>query len=166
MFPVLPFFFVRSLETCPTDWTRCRAQVEYVPSDFVPHAPDELAILSHIFDREEKALASTGASAASAPGSPGLSLDAAGRRGQQQQQPLLQGGGGGGDDGFNVLVDLCGVFKRSSVHQIRDLVLSHFGPDRFHYIYHIDQADSSDRYVEPATNKAASKFDFTTFGRA
>ena len=56
MFPVLPFFFVRSLETCPTDWTRCRAQVEYVPSDFVPHAPDELAILSHIFDREEKAL--------------------------------------------------------------------------------------------------------------
>jgi hypothetical protein len=50
-------------------------------------------------------------------------------------------------DGFNVLVDLCGIFKRSSIHQVRDLVLQHFGPDRFHYIYHIDQADSSDRVL-------------------
>ena len=48
---------------------------------------------------------------------------------------------------FNVLVDLCGVFKRSSIHQVRDLVLKHFGPDRFHYVYHIDQVDSSDRVL-------------------
>lgn len=50
-------------------------------------------------------------------------------------------------DGFNCLVDLCGIFKRSSIHDVRDLVLSHFGPDRFHYVYHIDQIDSSDRVL-------------------
>ena len=48
---------------------------------------------------------------------------------------------------FNVIVDLCGIFKRSSIHDIRDLVLRHFGPDRFHYVYHIDQTDSSDRVL-------------------
>ena len=31
--------------------------------------------------------------------------------------------------------------------QIRDLVVAHFGQDRFDYIYHIDQADSSDRVL-------------------
>jgi hypothetical protein len=49
--------------------------------------------------------------------------------------------------GFNVLVDLCGIFKRSSIHDVRDLVLRHFGPDRFAFVYHIDQADSSDRVL-------------------
>ena len=48
---------------------------------------------------------------------------------------------------FNALVDLCGIFKRSSIHDVRDLVLRHFGPDRFAFIYHIDQADSSDRVL-------------------
>eukprot|EP01043_Picozoa_sp_COSAG02_P023858 COSAG02_NODE_1285_length_13457_cov_11.145606_9_plen_1761_part_00 len=51
------------------------------------------------------------------------------------------------DCGFNVLVDLCGIFKRSSIHDVRDLVLKHFGPERFHYVYHIDQVDSSDRVL-------------------
>ena len=46
-----------------------------------------------------------------------------------------------------MLVDLCGIFKRSSIHQIRDLVVAHFGQERFDYIYHIDQADSSDRVL-------------------
>ena len=40
---------------------------------------------------------------------------------------------------FNVLVDLCGVFKRSTIHEVRDKVLDRYGPDRFHFIYHIDQ---------------------------
>jgi len=49
--------------------------------------------------------------------------------------------------GFNVIVDLCGIFKRSTIHDVRDLVLRHFGPEKFHYVYHIDQADSSDRVL-------------------
>ena len=48
---------------------------------------------------------------------------------------------------FNVLVDLCGVFKRSTIHQVRDLVKAQFGPDAFHYVYHIDQADGGDRVL-------------------
>jgi hypothetical protein len=52
-----------------------------------------------------------------------------------------------GNECFNVLVDLCGIFKRSTIHDVRDLVLRHFGPNRFHYVYHIDQADSSDRVL-------------------
>lgn len=34
-----------------------------------------------------------------------------------------------------------------SVHQVRDLVLQHFGPDHFQFIYHIDQSDGSDRVL-------------------
>ena len=45
----------------------------------------------------------------------------------------------GGVTGFNVLVDLCGIFKKTSIFEVRDLVLEHFGADRFRYIYHIDQ---------------------------
>ena len=56
------------------------------------------------------------------------------------------GGDCGAAVGFNALVDLCGIFKRSSIHEIRDLV-RHFGPNQFHYIYHIDQVDSSDRVL-------------------
>lgn len=48
---------------------------------------------------------------------------------------------------FNVLVDLCGIFKRSSVHDIRNVVKHYYGADRFHYVYHIDQADNSDRVL-------------------
>ena len=48
---------------------------------------------------------------------------------------------------FNAIVDLCGVFKRSTIHDVRDLIRRKFGPDRFHYVYHIDQADNSDRVL-------------------
>ena len=48
---------------------------------------------------------------------------------------------------FNALVDLCGIFKRSSIHEVRDLVLKQFGPDQFHFVYHIDQVDGSDRVL-------------------
>lgn len=47
----------------------------------------------------------------------------------------------------NALVDLCGIFKRSTIHDVRNLILKHFGPDRFKYIYHIDPADNRDRVL-------------------
>lgn len=43
---------------------------------------------------------------------------------------------------LNVIVDLVGVFKLSTVHDIRNLILRKFGKDRFDYIYHIDQRDT------------------------
>lgn len=60
-----------------------------------------------------------------------------------------QEGGNNSEDatGFNAIVDLCGIFKLSTIHDVRDLIKKHFGPDRFHYIYHIDQTDSSDRVL-------------------
>lgn len=48
---------------------------------------------------------------------------------------------------FNVIVDLCGIFKRSTIHDVRNLLIKHFGEDCFHYIYHIDQVDNSDRVL-------------------
>ena len=49
--------------------------------------------------------------------------------------------------GFNVLVDLCGIFKKTSIHEVRDLLVRHFGAERFHFLYHIDQADGGDRVL-------------------
>lgn len=49
--------------------------------------------------------------------------------------------------GFNALVDLCGVFKRSTIHDVRNLIRKKYGADRFRYVYHIDQADNSDRVL-------------------
>eukprot|EP00746_Dinoflagellata_sp_MGD_P124033 gnl/MRDRNA2_/MRDRNA2_58642_c0_seq1.p1 gnl/MRDRNA2_/MRDRNA2_58642_c0~~gnl/MRDRNA2_/MRDRNA2_58642_c0_seq1.p1 ORF type:complete len:1612 (+),score=292.79 gnl/MRDRNA2_/MRDRNA2_58642_c0_seq1:504-4838(+) len=95
--------------------------MEYVNSDWM-QSKDELTILQQIFTREESA----------------------------GTAPLAEKVGGGTDHrrhSFNVLVDLCGIFKRSSIHDVRDLVVRHFGPDHFHFIYHIDQADSSDRVL-------------------
>lgn len=48
---------------------------------------------------------------------------------------------------FNAIVDLCGIFKLSTIDDVQSLVLQHFGPDCFHYIYHIDQIDGSDRML-------------------
>ena len=53
----------------------------------------------------------------------------------------------GSSQGFNAIVDLCGVFKRSTIHDVRNLIREHFGSDRFHYVYHIGQADNSDRVL-------------------
>jgi hypothetical protein len=126
--------------------TNNNVQVEYVPSDFVESATDELAILEHIFNRE-----GGGAETSSSP-TAGMTT--------AMQEAQLEGGASGeamdtmdteGTGGelacFNVIVDLCGIFKRSSIHEVRDLVLRHFGPDRFHYIYHINQTDASDRVL-------------------
>ena len=60
-----------------------------------------------------------------------------------REAPTADGGG----DGFNVLVDLCGLVKKTSIYAVRDLVLQHFGADRFHYIYHVDQTDGGDRVL-------------------
>ena len=53
------------------------------------------------------------------------------------------------DDGptFNAIVDLCGVFKRSTIHDVRNLIREKYGADRFRYVYHIDQSDNSDRVL-------------------
>ena len=48
---------------------------------------------------------------------------------------------------FNVVVDLCGIFKLTDIYDVRELILKHFGSDAFHYIYHIDQTDGSDKML-------------------
>jgi len=83
--------------------------VEYVPFAFIQEAPDELAILRTILERE------------------------------------AQGG-----EFFNVLVDLCGIFKQTTIHEVRDLLVQHFGApdaeqDGFEYIYHISVWYMDDR---------------------
>ena len=100
--------------------------VEYAPSDFMQGATDELAILKHVFVREEQ-----GSFGVKSPTKVLASASAASPR------PM----------GFNALVDLCGIFKKISIYEVRNLVLEHFGPDRFHYVYHIDQTDGGDRVL-------------------
>ena len=50
-------------------------------------------------------------------------------------------------NGFNCLVDLCGIFKKTSVYEVKSLLLQTFGTDRFRYVYHIDPVDGSDRVL-------------------
>ena len=50
-------------------------------------------------------------------------------------------------NGFNCLVDLCGIFKKTTVYEVKDLLLKSFGLACFRYIYHIDQTDGSDRVL-------------------
>jgi len=52
---------------------------------------------------------------------------------------------------FNAVVDLCGVFKRSNIHDVRNLLVQHFGQERFHFIYHIASHDNSDRVLSVAS---------------
>ncbi len=56
-------------------------------------------------------------------------------------------GAGCATGGFNVLVDLCGIFKKISVHEVRDVVRRHFGAGRFDYVYHIAPGDGGDRVL-------------------
>jgi hypothetical protein len=48
---------------------------------------------------------------------------------------------------FNAIVDLCGIFKLSRVHDVRNLIRKKYGANRFRYVYHIDQSDNSDRVL-------------------
>ena len=50
-------------------------------------------------------------------------------------------------EGFNCLVDLCGIFKKTSVYEVKSLLISKFGTGRFKYIYHIDPIDGGDRVL-------------------
>jgi len=100
--------------------------VEYVPSDFIQDSSDEMATLESIFAREEWAgILNTSDGEGKGAGRATASISS----------------------GFNAIVDLCGIFKRSTIHDVRNLIKKHFGPDRFHYVYHIDQTDSSDRVL-------------------
>ena len=105
--------------------------VEYVSSDFVRTSiSNEMAILQHVFEREGKAAATAATAATSTTSTSTTSTTPSGNA-----------------VFFNVVVDLCGIFKRSTIYDVRDLVLRFFGPDHFHYIYHIGQSDSSDRVL-------------------
>ena len=143
--------------------------VEYVSSDFVTDAHDELAVLGYIFTREAQqpsgqganknpAMAATADGASSSARARAKTAVTATQMGWDVEYPeTVTSATATGDMGasgaveeevtFNALVDLCGIFKRSSIHEVRDLVLQRFGPDRFHYVYHIDQADGSDRVL-------------------
>jgi hypothetical protein len=96
-----------------------RVLAKYVSSDFIHGSASEMATLEEIFAREER--------------TKGAALAA-------------ENGANNAAD-FNTIVDLCGIFKQSSVHDVRDLIKRHLGPNRFLYIYHIDQTDSSDRVL-------------------
>lgn len=66
---------------------------------------------------------------------------------KEEKKLQVANGGETATPPFNVIVDLCGIFKLSSIDDVRSLILKHFGPDVFHYIYHIDQTDGSDRML-------------------
>lgn len=117
-------------------------RVRYVSSDFIGDVEGEgdgggggaehgeMATLRGIFEREERAAAAAAAASA-----------AAGTDGADESDS----GSGNGGAAFNAIVDLCGIFKRSSIHDVRDLIRERYGDDTFHYVYHIDQSNNSDR---------------------
>lgn len=98
--------------------------VQYVPSEFIRDSSCEMETLESIFLRQEQAEGALSTHNSSETGGESIS-----------------------NGRFNALVDLCGVFKQSTIHDVRDLIRKHFGTDHFHYIYHIGQADSSDRVL-------------------
>lgn len=98
-------------------------RARYVSSDFIRSSPNEMATLESIFVKEEQ----TNVSFSS------MTID----DGAVESEPTS----------FNVVVDLCGIFKRSSIQDVCSCIRDHFGPDRFHYLYHIDQSDNSDRVL-------------------
>ncbi len=98
-------------------------RAKYVSSDFIRSSPNEMATLKSIFVKEEQ----TNTSFSS------MSID----DGSIESEPTS----------FNVVVDLCGIFKRSTIQDVCSCIREHYGPDRFHYLYHIDQSDNSDRVL-------------------
>ena len=99
--------------------------VEYVPSDFMQAAKDELAILSrasstarsHQDCSRPKPSSNRGAPPPSDLTRHGFRVRDAASRTQARRR------GRSPSSSFNVLVDLCGVFKKTSIHEVRDLVL-------------------------------------------
>jgi len=135
--------------------------VEYVPSDFVDEvrSTDELEILSRLFDAEagvevtppadtEAAFNDWVKKAAIEATSPQKSTEESMSDMEIDEPPTNKQGPIASDlYGFNVVVDLCGIFKKTSVYEVKALILKTFGLDRFKYIYHIDQTDGSDRVL-------------------
>ena len=168
-------FYVYASEQLPTDGFKERFKrfqgknsnvlVEYVHSAFMQGGLDELAILATVLEREAEPwltdLALTMQLAKregrESAGSIGSIESEVGRVRSQLSGAMScaescarmtdEGGAEASLAGFNVLVDLCGVFKKTSIHEVRDLLVRHFGADRFHFLYHIDQADGADRVL-------------------
>lgn len=65
----------------------------------------------------------------------------------EREGAFIPAGGDASGVSFNTIVDLCGIFKRSSIYDVSKCIKEHFGPDSFHYLYHIDQSDNSDRVL-------------------
>ena len=98
-------------------------RARYVSSDFIRSSPNEMATLESIFVNEEQTNASF------------------------SSMTIYDGNVESEPSSFNVVVDLCGIFKRSSIQDVCSCIREHYGPDRFHYLYHIDQSDNSDRVL-------------------
>ena len=64
-----------------------------------------------------------------------------------KEEEIGNANGAGHQSEFNAIVDLCGIFKRSTIQDVCELIRNKFGSDRFHYLYHIDQSDNSDRVL-------------------
>ena len=93
-------------------------EVEYISSDFIRESSDEMATLGSIFSLEERRAAQAG------------HVD--------EGKEVVD---------FNCIVDLCGIFKRSTIHDVRDLIKRNFGSTRFQYLYHIDPVTNCDRVL-------------------
>ena len=95
--------------------------VKYMSSYFIEELPDELDILARLFDLESNPAGRTGTS----------------RNGYVDAARMLMevdddsvGEMGADSDGFNCLVDLCGIFKKTSVYEVKSLLLKAFGTSR------------------------------------
>jgi hypothetical protein len=40
---------------------------------------------------------------------------------------------------MNCVVDLCGIFKKINIHEIRNVIRECFSKSQFEYLYYIDQ---------------------------
>eukprot|EP00536_Pseudo-nitzschia_multiseries_P000059 jgi/Psemu1/321429/estExt_fgenesh1_pg.C_20043 len=98
-------------------------RARYVSSDFIRDSPNEMTTLESIFLKEERSNVAFSS----------MSID----DGKMESEPTS----------FNVVVDLCGIFKRSSIQDVCTCIRKYYGPDRFHYLFHIDQSDNSDRVL-------------------
>ncbi|VEU36572.1 unnamed protein product [Pseudo-nitzschia multistriata] len=98
-------------------------RARYVSSDFIRDSLNEMATLESIFVKEERSDGSFSS----------MTIDDE----KTESEPTS----------FNAVVDLCGIFKRSSIQDVCACIRHHYGPDRFHYLYHIDQSDNSDRVL-------------------
>lgn len=130
--------------------TNNRVLLEYISSDFISvEGSNELNILKKILDSESsERVCISNETYVNDEGVVTMEIDVASPAvaSCHTEKNTLE------SSSFNVLVDLCGVFKRSTIHDVRDLLLSYYGPDKYHYVYHIDQADGGDRVLRINSN--------------